>query len=149
LDWLVLVGCNWGKLGVSGTLPCRADTQCRPRFGDIWRCRRHVELSPGARTISLIAVNGCFSPQPDPGFRWDFAYLPPNLLFGNIWISCFQIPWHSVMRLVSRHPYLVCPLNFSVCIVIVILLVSTILSYLLIQLEIIDLMNIIIWPITS
>jgi len=29
-------------LGVSGTLPCRADTQCRPRFGDIWRCRRHV-----------------------------------------------------------------------------------------------------------
>ena len=32
---------------MSGTLPCRADTQCRPRFGDIWRCRRHVaDMSP-------------------------------------------------------------------------------------------------------
>ena len=27
---------------MSGTLLCRNDTQCRPRFGDIWRCRRHV-----------------------------------------------------------------------------------------------------------
>jgi len=27
---------------MSGPLPCRNDTQCRPRFGDIWRCRRHV-----------------------------------------------------------------------------------------------------------
>jgi len=29
-------------LGVSGTLLCRNDTQCRPRFGDIDTCRRHV-----------------------------------------------------------------------------------------------------------
>ena len=39
---------------MSGTLPCRADTQCRPRFGDIWRCRRHVaDMSPtcGAKII--------------------------------------------------------------------------------------------------
>jgi len=39
---------------VSGTLPCRNDTQCRPRFGDIWRCRRHVaDMSPtcGAKNI--------------------------------------------------------------------------------------------------
>ena len=27
---------------MSGPLLCRNDTQCRPRFGDIWRCRRHV-----------------------------------------------------------------------------------------------------------
>jgi len=41
---------------VSGTLPCRADTQCRPRFGDIWRCRRHVaDMSPtcGAKSRRL------------------------------------------------------------------------------------------------
>ena len=39
---------------MSGTLPCRADTQCRPRFGDIWRCRRHVaDMSPtcGAKVL--------------------------------------------------------------------------------------------------
>jgi uncharacterized Zn-finger protein len=29
-------------LGMLGPLLCRNDTQCRPRFGDIWRCRRHV-----------------------------------------------------------------------------------------------------------
>ena len=27
---------------MSRPLLCRNDTQCRPRFGDIWRCRRHV-----------------------------------------------------------------------------------------------------------
>ena len=27
---------------MSGTLLCRNDTQCRPRFGDIDTCRRHV-----------------------------------------------------------------------------------------------------------
>ena len=42
LGWFVLVGSNWYKLGSSGPLLCRNDTQCRPRFGDIWRCRRHV-----------------------------------------------------------------------------------------------------------
>ena len=29
---------NW----VCGPRLCRNNTQCRPRFGDIWRCRRHV-----------------------------------------------------------------------------------------------------------
>ena len=42
LGWFVLVGCNWYKLGMSGPLLCRNDTRCQPRFGDIWRCRRHV-----------------------------------------------------------------------------------------------------------
>ena len=27
---------------MSGPLLCCNDTQCRPRFGDIWRCQRHV-----------------------------------------------------------------------------------------------------------
>jgi len=46
---------------VSGTLPCRNDTQCRPRFGDIWRCRRHVaDMSPtcGAKLKSSIENHG-------------------------------------------------------------------------------------------
>ena len=47
LGWFVLVGSNWYKLGMSGPLLCRDDTLCRPRFGDIWRCRRHVgDMSP-------------------------------------------------------------------------------------------------------
>jgi len=53
LGWFVLVGSNWYKLGVSGTLLCRNDTQCRPRFGDIDTCRRHgrhVELSRPSKT---------------------------------------------------------------------------------------------------
>jgi len=41
LGWFVLVGNNWYKLGMSGPLLCRNDTQCRPRFGDICTCRRH------------------------------------------------------------------------------------------------------------
>jgi len=46
---------------VSGTLPCRADTQCRPRFGDIWRCRRHVaDMSPtcGAKVKGYVSYYG-------------------------------------------------------------------------------------------
>ena len=45
---------------MSGTLPCRADTQCRPRFGDIWRCRRHVaDMSPtcGAKVNDAGAMH--------------------------------------------------------------------------------------------
>ena len=100
---------------------------------------------PGARTISVhessvLLLEWMFLATAGSRIQMRLC-VPPNLLFGKIWISCFQIPCHS-MRLVSRHPYLVCPLNFSVCIVIVILLVF-------IQLEIIDLMNIIIRPITS
>ena len=37
---------------MSGTLPCRADTQCRPRFG----CRRHVELSKPIRCHKLLVA---------------------------------------------------------------------------------------------
>ena len=45
---------------MSGTLPCRNDTQCRPRFGDIWRCRRHVaDMSP-----TCGAKMGIRPPQP-------------------------------------------------------------------------------------
>jgi len=51
---------------VSGTLPCRNDTQCRPRFGDIWRCRRHVgdtSATCGAKQVNghevlLVTVSG-------------------------------------------------------------------------------------------
>ena len=101
---------------------------------------------PGARTISVhepsvLLLEWMFLATAGSRIQMRLC-VPPNLLFGKIWISCFQIPCHSIMRLVSRHPYLVCPLNFSVCLVIVILLVF-------IQLEIIDLMNIIIRPITS
>ena len=41
---------------MSGTLPCRADTQCRPRFGDIWQCRRHVadmSATCGAKSFTM------------------------------------------------------------------------------------------------
>ena len=38
-----------------GPLLCRNDTQCRPRFGNIWRCRRHVgdtSATCGAKLLS-------------------------------------------------------------------------------------------------
>jgi len=55
---------------VSGTLLCRNDTQCRPRFGDIDTCRRHVgdmsatcgakDNAEGLRRSSVphLSVNG-------------------------------------------------------------------------------------------
>jgi len=42
LGWFVLVCCNWYKLGIRVSLLCRNDTQCRPRFGHIDTCWRHV-----------------------------------------------------------------------------------------------------------
>jgi hypothetical protein len=42
LGWLELVGCYWYKLGIRVSLLCRNNTQCRPRFGNIDTCRRHV-----------------------------------------------------------------------------------------------------------
>ena len=53
LGWFVLVGSNWYKLGVSGTLLCRNDTQCRPRFGDIDTCRR---ATCGAKVVEAEKV---------------------------------------------------------------------------------------------
>ena len=45
LGWFVLVGSTWYKLGMSGPLLCRKDTQCLPRFGDMSATRRrHKEL---------------------------------------------------------------------------------------------------------
>ena len=49
---------------MSGPLLCRNHTQCRPRFGDIWRCRRHVgdtsatyRAKPASRAATINQAN--------------------------------------------------------------------------------------------
>jgi hypothetical protein len=48
-------------LGMSGPLLFHNDKQCRPRFGDIWRCRRHVgdtSATCGAKALGGTADLG-------------------------------------------------------------------------------------------
>ena len=89
---------------MSGTLPCRADTQCRPRFGDIWRCRRHVaDMSPtcgakvfptrlgwcqshGARRMGLSTQRETC--QVNKRAKYSYGKLPPKLVL--------SIPWEAL-----------------------------------------------------
>jgi len=52
LGWFVLVGNNWYKLGMSGPLLCRNDTQCRPRFIN-WLIVDSVTMS-NSNTMTLV-----------------------------------------------------------------------------------------------
>ena len=72
---------------MSGTLPCRNDTQCRPRFGDIWRCRRHVaDMSPTCRRhVELSNASEAIS-EPKEAYFDKSSFMISNLV-NKCWFS--------------------------------------------------------------